>query len=605
MKRRVLALVLVLVMVLPTFSLAAFAEDESNDSKSSANSFELNGTVKGYLSSIDDEDWFKITVPGDGRLWLSIRSSGKGGIVTYHFWRVVFSDESGTSLIQGKHNIEGSTAYEQKGMSNELGACYVSAGDYYVKVSFESSMSGVTSSDIAPKYTYTLKNEYICSHKNTTEEILSDPTCSQEGEVQYICDDCGEIASKKPIDKLPHTPDGNWVTVKEPTCSEAGKRTQTCTVCGQTAQEETLKRLEHTYGDWEVIKKATCSENGEERRFCSVCGTGDSHPIIFGDHDFGEWEVTKKATCDTAGSRTRKCLLCGKEERETDPRLEHDFSGWTTVEEKTCLKDGSEERVCRLCGKKETRTLEAEGHDYGPWVREGEMEVQTCSVCGKKERKEAGSEQVLASYLGAVDSEYMTLRAIHFADVAETSWYHQDVRYAYSLGIMQGNSDTIFNPAGNMTLAEAITMAARVYKKYCLYGNPYPDSEEFPPTKVWYETYVNYAIRNGIIKADSFDDYERPATRAEMAYIFTNAAMEDEYKKEFRLRSINTVEKLPDVQETDRYGKEIFTLYRAGVLTGQDKQGTFSPDSPITRAEAAAIITRVALKNMRKTLELK
>lgn len=583
MKRRVLALVLVLAMALSAMPVGTLAVSEFNEEHSSS--------AKDYLKKYDQVNTHTFEVPCMGKVEIDVSAARDSTMMMYTF-----------TLKEGGKELKEEMVFLSK-KEKTFWSGSLSAGTYTVEVKW--TYGSTAFQNTFPTTAYYIDWNFYCQHENRTEELLSDPTCSEEGEIQYVCDDCGEIASTKKIDKLPHTPDGNWVTVKEPTCSEAGKRTQTCTVCGQTAQEETLKRLEHTYGDWEVIKKATCSENGEERRFCSVCGTGDSHPIIFGDHDFGEWEVTKKATCDTAGSRTRKCLLCGKEERETDPRLEHDFSGWTTVEEKTCLKDGSEERVCRLCGKKETRTLEAEGHDYGPWVREGEMEVQTCSVCGKKERKEAGSEQVLASYLGAVDSEYMTLRAIHFADVAETSWYHQDVRYAYSLGIMQGNSDTIFNPAGNMTLAEAITMAARVYKKYCLYGNPYPDSEEFPPTKVWYETYVNYAIRNGIIKADSFDDYERPATRAEMAYIFTNAAMEDEYKKEFRLRSINTVEKLPDVQETDRYGKEIFTLYRAGVLTGQDKQGTFSPDSPITRAEAAAIITRVALKNMRKTLELK
>ncbi len=45
----------------------------------------------------------------------------------------------------------------------------------------------------------------------------------------------------------------------------------------------------------------------------------------------------------------------------------------------------------------------------------------------------------------------------------------------------------------------------------------------------------------------------------------------------------------------------ILRLYRAGVLSGSDALGTFHPDRPISRAETAAIVSRVAQPGRRAT----
>ncbi|NLY50909.1 MAG: S-layer homology domain-containing protein, partial [Firmicutes bacterium] len=55
----------------------------------------------------------------------------------------------------------------------------------------------------------------------------------------------------------------------------------------------------------------------------------------------------------------------------------------------------------------------------------------------------------------------------------------------------------------------------------------------------------------------------------------------------------------PDVAATDKYADEILILYAAGVLCGNDEAGTFAGECAITRAEAAAIITRIALPSVR------
>jgi hypothetical protein len=178
-----------------------------------------------------------------------------------------------------------------------------------------------------------------------------------------------------------------------------------------------------------------------------------------------------------------------------------------------------------------------------------------------------------------------------FTDVNEDAWYgfndpnQKVIGRAYMYGLMEGNSSTTFNPTGNITIAEAVTVAARVHNIYNL------GSGEFVQKSPWYQVYVDYAIVSGIIKAGDFTDADlgRPATRAEMAYIFSRALPEGEFMAQ------NTVNSLPDVNSGTPHYSAILMLYKAGVLAGNDDRGTLSPGSNITRAEAAAIISRVIL----------
>ena len=53
-----------------------------------------------------------------------------------------------------------------------------------------------------------------------------------------------------------------------------------------------------------------------------------------------------------------------------------------------------------------------------------------------------------------------------FADVAATSWYAENVKTAYELGFMNGKSEGSFDPDGNVTVVEGITMASRLHAAY-------------------------------------------------------------------------------------------------------------------------------------------
>ena len=95
-----------------------------------------------------------------------------------------------------------------------------------------------------------------------------------------------------------------------------------------------------------------------------------------------------------------------------------------------------------------------------------------------------------------------------FNDVPASEWYASSVSSSYELGFMKGTADGVFSPEGNMTVAEAVTIAARVHDAYNAKGTAFSQNGAN-----WYDEYVKYAVDNGIIKADAFDDYDRPVKR--------------------------------------------------------------------------------------------
>lgn len=169
-----------------------------------------------------------------------------------------------------------------------------------------------------------------------------------------------------------------------------------------------------------------------------------------------------------------------------------------------------------------------------------------------------------------------------FADVASGAWYEDNVKSAYELSLMVGTSGTAFDPEGQLSIAQAVTIAARLHNVYA--GN----GETFAPGTPWYQVYMDYAAIHGMLVPADYPDPEALATRAEYAAILS-AAFPDE-----ALTPLNTVNAIPDVPADADYASAVLRLYRAGILKGNDESGTFAPDRGINRAEVAAMVTRMA-----------
>ena len=123
----------------------------------------------------------------------------------------------------------------------------------------------------------------------------------------------------------------------------------------------------------------------------------------------------------------------------------------------------------------------------------------------------------LAAFANAGFAKTNTYTKGQFKDVKDTAWYEKEVASAYELGFMNGTGTDVFSPDGNVTVAQGITMASRVNASY--------NGKEITGSgKNWYDVYVDYAKKNGLVSENQFDDYNRNITRAEMATLFANAA---------------------------------------------------------------------------------
>lgn len=144
----------------------------------------------------------------------------------------------------------------------------------------------------------------------------------------------------------------------------------------------------------------------------------------------------------------------------------------------------------------------------------------------------------------------------------------------------------------SMRISEAVKIVAVIHNTYTNMNYCFEQAEP------WYTSYVDYALKYGIIQSGDFSDYTSYATRAEMAHIFVNAVDEKQ------LTVKNTVNGVQDVPFENNYREDILTLYRAGIVSGSDEFHSFYPDRPIARAEAAAIISRIIDKDNRMSLEV-
>lgn len=194
-----------------------------------------------------------------------------------------------------------------------------------------------------------------------------------------------------------------------------------------------------------------------------------------------------------------------------------------------------------------------------------------------------------------------------FADVSPGEWYYDNVKALYEFGLTngQGSADR-FAPADNMTLAEALTLSARLRSLY-----DYGDSETGPAMYLsaggaWYAPYVAYLQALHVIDAEFDGSYGQEATRAQMAHILANTLPQslfaninaDAVAVGYASRSY-----IKDVTDYTPYRQDILKLYRWGILSGMDRTGSFHPNESIQRSQVAAMVTRLMDSELRIALD--
>lgn len=185
-----------------------------------------------------------------------------------------------------------------------------------------------------------------------------------------------------------------------------------------------------------------------------------------------------------------------------------------------------------------------------------------------------------------------------FADTAG-SWCQSEVETVYEAGLMEGQSETRFNPQGTLMPEHIVAVCARLYSLLTGGDGVIAQAAE---GQAWYQPYYDALAQslNYTGGADAlmqnFQAAKSPATRwmfVELLSLTLEAAKVD-------LPKINTVTVVPDSADP-----EVLAFYNAGILTGSDAYGTFDADGVLNRGQAAAMLARLVNPAERQTFTLK
>lgn len=251
------------------------------------------------------------------------------------------------------------------------------------------------------------------------------------------------------------------------------------------------------------------------------------------------------ATCTEDGSKTVVCEDCGETlSTEVIPAKGHSFGDWTVTKEASCFEDGEESRTCSVCKHVETRPIFANSDN-----------------CPSKA----------------------------FSDLDAKAWYHEGVDYALTNSLMNGVGGGKFEPDGQLTRAQLVTVLYRAA------GEPDTGKQVNPftdvPDDTWYTRAVIWAANNGIVNGvgkNVFapDDSITREQIATMLYRYAGA----EAAKEDKLSAF------PDAAKTSDWAKEALNwAVASGLINGvADANGTanLEPQATATRAQIATILMR-------------
>ena len=178
-----------------------------------------------------------------------------------------------------------------------------------------------------------------------------------------------------------------------------------------------------------------------------------------------------------------------------------------------------------------------------------------------------------------------------YTDVDVKQWYHEDVDFAVASGLMQGVSDTKFDPNGTLTRAMVVTIL------YRMSGSPEVTGEcVFTDVgDTWYTDAVIWATENGVTSGMTATTFapNQAVTREQIVTFLYRYAEKMGYDTEARA----DISQYPDAEEVSEYARDAFAWAGAVNLMKGIKEGDrayLRPKGTATRAQAAAFFHRLA-----------
>jgi hypothetical protein len=184
-----------------------------------------------------------------------------------------------------------------------------------------------------------------------------------------------------------------------------------------------------------------------------------------------------------------------------------------------------------------------------------------------------------------------------FEDIDDYPWAKEAIETLATLGIIQGTSETTFDPSSNITRADFITLLVRMLKLFELipeeeFGETFDDVEE----GMYYYEPIGIAYKLGIVKGIGANKFNPSGqiTREDLMVMVARALILS--NKVTTTGTYDDISKFNDVSQVSDYAVEsIALLVREGIIIG-NPDNTINPKGNATRAETAVILYRVYMK---------
>ncbi len=450
-----------------------------------------------------------------------------------------------------------------------------------------------------------------------TSAVTKPATCVELGVKTFTCQ--REGCSDAYTDKLPLVP--HTLTVhaeKKPACTENGmKAHSTCSVCngfftgaGTSLKETTVEALTipaigHAYGAWTITAAPTMSAPGEARR---ICANDESHVETVELPQLPDPGTPDSVwTLDTERSAAPTCTESGEnmyvsvygEVRANVPALGHSFSDTWTYD------GASHWHACARCGI--AGGAAAHAYDGGvvtlaPTADTAGVRTYTCTACGRYYTEAIPATGTTGPVFPAPDpgtpgsgsggtnnppptetiiDEDTPLADITFDDVMPTDPFYEAVQYVFNRKLMNGVSDTSFDPYGTLTRAMVVTIL------YRLEGEPAAEPSAFLDVAAgqWYTDAVGWGAANKVVKGYSEDRFGPmdPVTREQLAAILHRYA---QYKG-YEVTEITDLTAYADMASISEYALEAMAWAIALGAPEALSETALAPRDNATRAQVA------------------
>lgn len=192
----------------------------------------------------------------------------------------------------------------------------------------------------------------------------------------------------------------------------------------------------------------------------------------------------------------------------------------------------------------------------------------------------AGHEFMAQQILGVLPER----GTLPFTDVPSDAWYYDDLYYAWFNGLIKGTSETTFEPDATTTRAQAVTVLYRIAGSPNVSGltEPFDDVSD----SHWARDAIVWAYENAIIKGYNSTTFgpDDGLTRSQFVAIMHRYAGSPQVSGDLAVFS--------DSADIPSYFRNSVRWAVANNIVNGYADGTFRPNTVISRAQLAAILAR-------------